>query len=326
MRTERRTTTLARCHWLLWLLLAGLPWAAQAQELDFHAPASTTDPALASTLRDLALRLLPVYQDSDSERYLNNLAALQMVTGNWPSAWEQRQELLERRNGSSPNSERPFDLYAHARVLEHEQGIPFAQAWARVFRLTVPRLSDPEALELERLLKTPAYQYRNELQQQLDHYRGQGRINVEAGLRLVRAWLAFDAWRVFSPLVPALVTQDQNGRYQQADVTVQLPGQQPLPAHLILPSAAPAHLSTQLFFRAPGQSVDEDDDFALAAHGSAVVILQVAPPAPVPPKHRRALRRRAAYFAALTHWVARQPWSSGRVDFPDESAQAPIRH
>jgi len=325
MRADRNLPAFAACHCLLWLLLACLPWsAAWAEDLDFHAPASTADPTLTNTMRDLALRLLPVYQDNDTERYLNNLAALQMATGNWPSAWEQRQALLERRNGISPNADRPFDLYARARVLEHEEGIPFAQAWARVFRLTVPRLPDPDALELGRLLKTPVYQFRNELQQQLDRYRGQNRINIAAGLQLVRAWLSFDAWRAFSPLVPALVAQDQNSRYQQADVAVHLPGQPTLPAHLILPRAAPEHLPAQLIFRPQGQAqtADAEDDLALAAHGSAVIILQATPP-PLPPRHnRRALRRRAAYFKALTHWIGLQPWSNGQVDYPGEAEPA----
>ncbi len=321
----RRICATPACRWLL-LLLACLPVpAVWSQELDLHVPASTVDPALTSTMRDLALRLLPVYQDNDTERYLDNLAALQMVTGNWPSAWEQRQELMERRNGTSPNNERPFDLYARARVLEHEQGISFPQAWNRVFRLTIPRLPDPDALELDRLLKTPVYQYRNELQTQLDHYRGQSRVTVESGLRLVRAWLAFDAWRTFAPLVPALVAEDQDSRYQQADVAVKLPRQRALSAHLILPRGAPERLPAQLIFRPAGQIGDEDDDLALAAHGSAVVILQVAAPPPVLPKqrhHRRALRRRAAFFTALTRWIGHQPWSNGHVDYPSETAPA----
>lgn len=321
MRSKPAALAASRHAWLLWAVLALLPWPhAWAQELDFRPPASTADPALLNTMRDLAYRLLPVYQDNDTERYLNNLAALQMVTGNWPSAWQQRQALMERRNGTSPNAERPFDLYARARVLEHEQGINFGQAWTRIFKLTVPRLPDPDALELDRLLMTPVYQYRNELQQQLDHYRGQSRINVDSGLRLIHAWLAFDAWRAFSPVVPTLVADDQNSRYQQADVQVQLPKQHPMTAHLILPSGAPEHLPAQLIFRPPGgPAVDEEDDLALAAHGSAVVILQAAAPPAVPPKHRRALKQRAAFFSALTRWIAHQPWSNGHVDFPSET-------
>ena len=54
------------------------------QELEFHAPASPratrTTPAV---MRDLAERLLPVYQESDPDRYLANLSALQMVAGDY---------------------------------------------------------------------------------------------------------------------------------------------------------------------------------------------------------------------------------------------------
>ena len=48
-------------------------------------------------MRDLAGRVLPVYQESDANQYLNNLSALQLVAGSVDSAWNTRQSLLDRR-------------------------------------------------------------------------------------------------------------------------------------------------------------------------------------------------------------------------------------
>ena len=53
--------------------------------------------ALAAAMRDLAVRILPVYQEADANRYLNNLSALQLVAGSVDSAWNTRQSLLDRR-------------------------------------------------------------------------------------------------------------------------------------------------------------------------------------------------------------------------------------
>ena len=94
---------------------------AFAQEVDLHAPASTSDPQLAATMRDLAVRILPVYQETDANRYLNNLSALQLVAGSVDSAWSTRQSLMDRRRAQEAG--RPvrqaviFDLYLRARAL-----------------------------------------------------------------------------------------------------------------------------------------------------------------------------------------------------------------
>ena len=48
-------------------------------------------------MSDLAARLIPVYQDSDPERYLANLSALQMAAGEYAAADISRQSLRERR-------------------------------------------------------------------------------------------------------------------------------------------------------------------------------------------------------------------------------------
>ena len=79
----------------LFLFAASLSWAA-APDLEFHAPSSPTDAATAATLRDLATRLVPIYEEPDRDRYLANLFALQMVSGNYAAADVSRQSLRER--------------------------------------------------------------------------------------------------------------------------------------------------------------------------------------------------------------------------------------
>src|SRR6202012_4702181 len=96
-------------------LLALLAWLMPAfgQEVDFHAPASTSDPQLAATMRDLAVRILPVYQEADANRYLNNLSALQLVAGSIDSAWNTRQSLMDRRRPQETGKPvRPAVLFA----------------------------------------------------------------------------------------------------------------------------------------------------------------------------------------------------------------------
>src|SRR6185312_12898031 len=97
MKTLRcQGRTLATALLAFWVVML---WNSQAraQELDFHPPASAADPMTPAVMRDLAARILPVYQESDTDRYLTNLSALQLVAGNYQAAWDARKSLRERR-------------------------------------------------------------------------------------------------------------------------------------------------------------------------------------------------------------------------------------
>ena len=92
---------------LLLVCLLGSPLAL-AQDFDFKPPASANDPTVPKVMRDLAERILPVYQENDQDKYLHNLSGLQLVAGNYPAAWQTRQSIArpaqERR---CPPADRP---------------------------------------------------------------------------------------------------------------------------------------------------------------------------------------------------------------------------
>src|SRR5512146_53580 len=97
MKTLRRQgRTLASSLLAFWVLML---WSLQgrAQELDCHPPATAADEMTPAVMRDLAARILPVYQESDTDRYLTNLSALQQVAGNYQAAWDARKSLRDRR-------------------------------------------------------------------------------------------------------------------------------------------------------------------------------------------------------------------------------------
>ena len=115
---------------------------SSAQELEFHAPASASDPDIPRVMRDLAERLLPVYQESDPDRYLANLSALQMAAEDYVAADASRKSLRERRRRA--DSGRPvgratlYDVYAHAKALEAQNHVPFADAFERTYDEVIP--------------------------------------------------------------------------------------------------------------------------------------------------------------------------------------------
>ena len=96
-------------------------WAL-GQELDFHPPANVNDPTTPAVMRDLVSRILPVYQEPDTDRYLTNLSALQLVDGNYQGAWQARKSLRDRRRkadaGRPVSKAMIYDLYAQAKAIE----------------------------------------------------------------------------------------------------------------------------------------------------------------------------------------------------------------
>lgn len=318
MRTEHSKVRSANPLRVLHRLLATaalLVWLtpAPAQDLDFHAPASTSDPGLAAAMRDLAARVLPVYQESDANRYLNNMSALQLVAGSLDSAWTTRQSLLERRR--SPDAGRPiheavvFDLYMHALALVAPGSSTFADAYARAYQQTVPPLSDLDAYTLNIWLARPVYTFRQALQRLLDQYRSQPRISTDHAIDLIWTYLAFDAYRNFSTAVTGLIRDDDRRRYVIDDqVTITTPDGARLAARIIRPRNGPATLPALMEF-----TLGDDPNSDLretAAHGYAGVVAYVRSPAA---SQVLVFEHDGADAAAVIDWITHQGWSDGRV-------------
>ena len=125
-----------------WWLLAALALSsiARARNSMFHPPVSVNDPDVAQLMRDLAGRIVPVYQEDDQDRYLRNLAALQLVQRNFRGAWATRQSLRELRAADPKRAMSGsviYDMYIQARAQETETRTPFPQAFAQAYRDTI---------------------------------------------------------------------------------------------------------------------------------------------------------------------------------------------
>jgi putative CocE/NonD family hydrolase len=298
----------------LWLLVL-LVWLSPAfgQEVDFRAPASTSDPQLAAIMRDLAVRILPVYQESDANRYLNNLSALQLVAGSTDSAWSTRQSLMDRRRAQETG--RPvrqaviFDLYLRARELAAQGPLSFADAYAKAYQQTVPPMSDLDAYTFNGWLARPVYQFRDALQHLLDQYRTQPRISTERAVDLIWTYLTFDAYRNFSTAATALIREDDRHRYVMDDkVGITTTDGVQLNAHVIRPRTGPATLPALLEFTLGD---DPNSDLReIAAHGYVGVITSVRSRAT---SEVLVFEHDGADAAAVINWMTHQAWSDGRV-------------
>ena len=295
------------------LLLLFQSWAV-AQSFDFKPPASVTDPATPGVMRDLAGRILPVYQEDNPERYLANLSALQLVAGNYTAAYASRQSLRNRRR--STDAGRPvgrnliLDMYARARAIEATGGLPFAQAFTQVYKDTIPKLNDLDAFTVMGWLATPPATLQDAVQRVFDQSRPKGNINLADAVNLVQTYASFDAHRSFGPLVDALNAEDEQRRYATEDnLLIKVKGGVDIAAIVIRPRAYSKPLPTLLEYTTyitPGFARE------VAAHGYVGVVAYArgrgrSTGAALPFQHDGDDAR------SVIDWITKQPWSNGSV-------------
>jgi len=299
------------------LLLVLLPRLAAAQSLEFHPPASVYDATTPAVMRDLASRIIPVYRSDSHEQYLANMSALQLVAGSFEPAYSARLELQSLRGGSRgrPPADRAlvYDLYAHAKALQAQYRLPFAQAFDLAFWETIPIFDNLDGYRVESWLEEPPAAYAAALQASFDRLRDRGRISQSEALGLIWQYLAFDAYRSFSAIAAGLISLDEDRRYViQDDVMIDVRGRGKVPALLVRPRSASGLLPTLLEYRiTPGGL---DDAIAAAAYGFAGMVAftprvragrhawQVVP-----------FEGEGERAAAVIGWIAKQPWSAAQV-------------
>jgi uncharacterized protein len=306
-------TRAAKSIFFLVFMATSTSWA-DAPEFEFHAPQTAGDPTTPAVMRDLAERVLPVYEESDPDRYLANLSMLQMVAGNYTAAYVSRQSLSDRRRKADAG--RPagrsviYEIYAHARAMEADDKISFAEGFTKSFQDMVPRLSDQDAYAVTAWLATPPAVYREALQKSFDQLRPKDSVDQAAAVELIRTYLSFDAYRSFGPLIGSLNAEDDRQRYAtDNEVLIKAADGVSIAAVIIRPKVPAKPLPTLLEF-----TMDDSNNYAkeCAAHGYVGVVAYArgknkSSQRVVPYQHDGDDAR------AVINWIAKQPWSDGRV-------------
>jgi uncharacterized protein len=301
-----------RLLWLVLLLLVGQPWAL-AQSFDFKPPATVSDANTPAVMRDLAERILPVYQEENPERYLANLSALQLVAGNYTAAYASRQSLRDRRrNADAGRVGRNLivDMYTHARAIEATNRTTFAQAFTTAYKDVIPKLGDLDAYTVTGWLATPLASFRDPVQRLFDQRRSKGNIELPEALQLVQDYGLYEAYRSFGPIVGALDNEDEQRRYEdQDDILIKTRDGISISARLVRPKTTGKPLPALLEYTTyltPGYISE------VAAHGYVGVLAYArgtgkSTGAAVP------FQREGEDLRAVINWIAMQPWSDGRV-------------
>jgi putative CocE/NonD family hydrolase len=292
------------------------PTLAAAQDFGFDPPTDATDAALPAALRDLAERIVPVYKDDDPDRFLSNLAALQMAAGEPAAAHDtlvSLQERLRSEEGSPPAGRALiYDIYVQARATETTEDVPFTKAFSQAFQDTLKRLDDLHTYALEDSFVAPTKPLRDTLQRALDRQRGKSSIALADALDLVRAWFAFEAYRNSGDVARLLLGEDKERRYVVEEVAIPVSKDAMIAASLVRRRSAndADKLPTLLEFTLDRSGRDARE---AAAHGY-VSVLALARIAGDPKFRPRAPFESDGDDArAVIEWIANQPWSDGRV-------------
>jgi putative CocE/NonD family hydrolase len=304
---------MSNCLFLLWIVTASRVWAG-GPVFEFRTPASVDDAAAGAAMRDLAARLVPVYQDPDPDRYLANLSILQMVAGNYSAAHESRQTLRDRRRrldaGRPVGRDVILDMYARAKAMEAESRVSFAEAFTQAYKDVVPQLNDHDAYAVTQWLGTSPAVFRYALQKLFDQQRADDSIGQSEAVALIRAYLSYEAYRSFGPIVASLNAEDDRRRYAvDSQVLIKTPDGASIAAVLVRPQSLSKPLPTLLEF-----TIYDSRNYAkeCAAHGYVGIVAYTrgthgSPHHVVPYQHDGDDAR------AVINWIAKQPWSDGRV-------------
>jgi putative CocE/NonD family hydrolase len=289
------------------------PCWSGAQSFEFHAPPSAVDPKTPAVMRDLAERLLPVYQEADPDRYLATLSVLQLAADDYASAIESRESLQERRRradaGRPVGRGRVLDIYARAKAIQAAGGVPFPEAFAKAHQEVFSRLGDHDAFLLSGYLSAAPDEFRENFQRLLDEQRSKDILNSQEAETLLSAYAFFEAYRASAPWVGPLDIADDARRYAQDEIAIRVPGRGKIAATVTRPKGSPAALPALLELGIDRPTVSGKES---AAHGYVGVFadarrLAAGAAAFVPYQHDGEVAR------AIIDWIAKQPWCDGRV-------------
>ena len=307
-------STSRRARRALIRLILALPTWSWAADFGFRAPPDPDDATAADLMRDLAQRILPVYQAADTDGFLANVTALQIVSGAYRAASDSSKSLRSRRQGKPSDDlvERAIldGIYARARVLEADEHLGFAEAYARAFRELVSPLDNAQAQAIMARLETPLAVYGKPLRQAFDRWRAKGSLPEADAVALVRTWLSYDSRRNFGALLPELFAAENRSRYvAAADVRIPVRAGV-IHASLVRPGRTNGALPTLLRFTLdPG----EDDAQRSAVKGYVGVTAYVRGRTPDGKGAVWPFVRDGEDAVAVIDWIVQQPWSDGRV-------------
>jgi uncharacterized protein len=311
---DRRSAKIAATTAALLLVAVS---SASAQQFALSSADLADSAALATSTRRLAGEVLESYRDPDRRRYLDNVFRLQILLGRFADASASLAELRALRQDSTPSDRAryvQYEILANAVSRGAGDGA-LGDRFAQAFRERFAQLDDATAAFAARTILQSPRTVASDLRWATPDQSARTTVSLQDALVLLRVYGAVEAYRAFTGLPAALVAEEEARRYLvEKHIPVRTPDGATVCAYVVRPRAAREPLPALLQFTIYADSVAAVRDALLtAAHGYAGVTGYTRGKAcsssdtPLPYVHD------GADAAALIDWIARQPWSDGRV-------------
>jgi hypothetical protein len=293
-------------------LFAAIPLAS-AQELVFRGDSIGAD--TASAMSALASQAIAIYRDTNRDRYLDNLFRLQMLTGRYADARKVLDSLRSLRGNrvslSATATNVLYQVLATARA--RSTGAQFEDTFRQVYRDALTRLDDRTAALVVRNSNISQFVLDGAAFRALRSTQGKSSIALTDALDLLKAYQAQQAFRAIVPLAAPIDAEDDQRRYS-IDYKVKVPTTDgAMVCAMVVRPRTTRRLPALLDFTIYADSEQNISDARRAASNGYIGVVgltrgkRCSPDTPVPYEFD------GVDAAALIEWIARQPWSDGRV-------------
>jgi len=296
---------------VLWVAAGSL---VSAQELRFSSANIGNDTARA--MATLVQQAIAIYKDDNRDRYFDNLFRLQTIAGRYAGAINTLTALRALRGNRVSLSASAADaLYAIlATAKSRGDSAHFDDTFRQAFRDPVSRLDDRTSALAMRALGISHFVLDRDVGRALQQQQGKESIALADALRLIKAYQIQQAFRTFAPLTAPLVAEDDRRRYLvDNDVRVRTPDGATVCAMVVRQRSVTRPLPALLNFTIYADPESNLSDARRAASNGYVGVVgltrgkKCSSDKPVPYEHD------GSDAAVLIDWIAKQPWSDGRV-------------
>lgn len=289
--------------------------ADKNRQPNLQVPSGTTVKTAASPMARLARALLESYRANDKVSKLDNLFRLQSVVGEPAKARATiaalRRTYIQCHAMQASARNLQFAILAEAR----SQGPLTEQRFASAFHNVMDPLNNQTSDLVERaIVVSPVYTtFAQDFADALHAARAKPALSVAEALRLVRAYQLYDAYRIFAKYAPPLIKAEDARRYIIQDVQVKTADGASISVRVVRPRKTRVRLPALLDFSIyAGPVTSLSEARRSAANGYAGVQGYTrgkwrSPDIPVAFVHD------GEDADAVIDWIARQPWSDGRV-------------
>ncbi|MDP9179328.1 MAG: CocE/NonD family hydrolase [Gemmatimonadota bacterium] len=308
----RRTLILAA-------LASGLTRLGAAQDFTPPPARSSSDTAFHEFISSLARQLSREYKNPDREAYLDNLARILIVAGNYTAADSASEQLRVYRAGKhgglSPLADLAYQIYAVAKAKQSAQNLPSVEALNQAFAERAGRVDDASAaVAMPFALGAYPGGVRIALDAAIARANDAASLPLAGAIDLIRRYAALRTYELIAPELDRLLREDDARRYIiTRDLLVTTPDGARICTLIVRPrNPAAARLPTLLNFTIYASDINMFEARRSASHGYVAVEgltrgKGCSPDAPISHEHD------GTDAAALIEWISRQPWSDGRV-------------